>query len=699
MNGTKNGLPIGNLLWPRSLHAQMALLSGLLLALTIALYGWYTAREQSAIAEKAILTEMQTLAQNLATASADYLVIRDFASLEQILIQSAEFPGVLSIQVTDAAGRRVGDVVRSENDASPRARFGEPVLKPPAPFNPGQPFVQREADRLAVWHPVASGGILGWVRIDHSLRTIGEIRAQIRKSSLIAVVLSILASTTVLLAFLNRPMRAIRRATVFAQKLDELRGNRIPVDRTTIEIEQLGDALNEASARLLDSEERLDHLAHHDPLTNLPNRLLFLDRLNQAISQAQRAKNPVALLFLDLDRFKVINDTLGHIIGDQLLKEAGHRLSSIVRDGDTFARLGGDEFNIILTYMSHAQDAATVAQKLLDLLSQPFFVEGNELFITASIGITLFPTDGVEAQTLLKNADAAMYRAKEQGGNQYQFYSPIMTIKAHERLAMETGLRHALARSEFAMYYQPQVNLRTGEIVGMEALIRWLHPTWGIISPTDFIPLAEQTGMIVPIGEWVLRTACAQNKAWQSAGFPPMRVAVNLSSRQLREKGLVELVGRALGETGLEPRFLDLELTESLIIPNAEPTIETLRDIRAMGVQIAIDDFGTGHSYLNYLKHFPVDKLKIDTSFIRNIVTDPSDAAIASAVILLAHNLGLKVIAEGVETEEQMAFLRKNRCDQIQGCFYSPAVPGEAMTQFLREGRPFFPHIADSHLG
>ncbi len=568
MNGTKNGLPLRNLVWPRSLHAQLALLSGLMLALTIAVYGWYTAREQSAIAEKAILTEMQILAQNLATASADYLIIRDFASLEQILIQSAEFPGVLSIQVTDAAGRRVGDVVRSENSAPARVRFGEPALAHPSTGSGGT-FVQRETDRLAVWHPVTSGGILGWVRIEHSLRTIGEIRGQIRKTSLIAVVLAILVSTALLLAFLNRPMRAIQRATLFAQKLDELRGSKIAVDRTTVEIEQLGDALNEASARLLDSESRLDHLAHHDPLTNLPNRLLFLDRLNQAISQAQRAKNPVALLFLDLDRFKVINDTLGHIIGDQLLKDAGDRLSGIVRDGDTFARLGGDEFNIILTYMSHAQDAATVAQKLLDLLSQPFVVEGHELFITASIGITLFPTDGAEAQTLLKNADAAMYRAKEQGGNQYQFYSPIMTIKAHERLAMETGLRHALKRAEFAMYYQPQVDLRTGEIVGMEALIRWLHPTWGIISPTDFIPLAEQTGMIVPIGEWVLRTACAQNKAWQSAGFPPMRMGVNLSSRQLKEKGLVGLVGRVLGETGLEPRFLELELTESLIIPNA----------------------------------------------------------------------------------------------------------------------------------
>ncbi|OGW63589.1 MAG: hypothetical protein A2V83_09510 [Nitrospirae bacterium RBG_16_64_22] len=699
MNRTKNNLSLGNRLWPRSLHAQLALLSGLMLAITIALYGWYTAREQSAIAEKTILMEIHTLAQNLATASADYLVVRDFASLEQILIQSAEFPGVLSIQVTDAGGRRVGDVVRTENNAPARVRFGEPPLTPPALSDSGGSIVQREADRLAVWRPVASGGILGWVRIEHSLRTIGEIRGQIRKSSLIAVVLAILASTALLLAFLGRPMRAIRRATVFAQKLDELRGNKIPVDRTTVEIEQLGEALNEASARLLDSESRLNHLAHHDPLTNLPNRLLFIDRLHQAISQAQRLKNPVALLFLDLDRFKVINDTLGHTIGDQLLKEAGHRLSVIVRDGDTFARLGGDEFNIILTYMSHAQDAATVAKKLLDLLSQPFVVEGHELFITASIGITLFPTDGAEAQTLLKNADAAMYRAKEQGGNQYQFYSPIMTIKAHERLAMETGLRHALERAEFAMYYQPQVDLRTGEIVGMEALIRWLHPTWGIISPTDFIPLAEQTGMIVPIGEWVLRTACAQNKAWQSAGFPPMKMGVNLSSRQLREKDLVKMVDRVLGETGLEPRFLELELTESLIIPNAEPTIETLRDIRAMGVQIAIDDFGTGHSYLNYLKHFPVDKLKIDTSFIRNIATDPSDAAIASAIILLAHNLGLKVIAEGVETEEQMAFLRRNRCDQIQGCFFSPAVPGEAMTQFLREGRPFFPHIADSHLG
>ncbi|HTL46868.1 MAG TPA: EAL domain-containing protein [Verrucomicrobiae bacterium] len=434
------------------------------------------------------------------------------------------------------------------------------------------------------------------------------------------------------------------------------------------------------------AEETIQHMAYYDPLTDLPNRMLFNDRLGQALAQARRKNQLVAILFLDLDRFKVINDTLGHTMGDLLLRSVAERLKKFTREGDTIARMGGDEFTFLLTGINQVDEAVKTAQNILDVLKHSFNLEGHEVHITPSIGISIFPYDGNDGVTLVKNADAALNRAKEQGRTNYQLYTPVMNAKAFERMTLENSLRKALEKGEFTLYYQPQVDLEFGEIVGMEALIRWEHPDLGLVSPAQFIPMAEETGLIVPIGEWVLKTACAQNKKWQDLGYRPMRIAVNLSARQFNEKNLVEMISGALKETRLEPQWLDLEITESVIMQQLETTIATMRDLHHLGIQISIDDFGIGYSSLSYLKKFPVHTLKIDQSFIREITTDPDDAAITAAVIAMGHSLKLKVIAEGVETMEQLQMLKSLKCDRMQGYLFSRPVPAQTITPLLMEG-------------
>lgn len=433
------------------------------------------------------------------------------------------------------------------------------------------------------------------------------------------------------------------------------------------------------------AEETIMHMAYFDDLTGLPNRLLFNDRLTLSLYDAQRYKKLLAIIFLDLDRFKNINDTLGHPIGDLLLKAVAERLTGTLREADTVSRHSGDEFTILLPDINHAQDASKVALKIIKALSKVFIIEGHEIFITTSIGISLFPSDGDDVQTLLRNADIAMYAAKENGRNNYQFYTPAMNAAAFERMMLENSLRKAIEREEFFVHYQPKVNIKTGQIVGMEALVRWQHPDLGLVYPSQFISLTEETGLIVPIGELVLRTACRQNKEWQDAGFPRLCLGVNLSARQFQQQNLVGMVEEILNSTGLEPCWLELEITESTIMRDINHATHILRKLHKMGAQISIDDFGTGHSSLRYLKGFSVNTLKIDRSFLSDITTNPNDAAITNAIIAMGHSLKLKVIAEGVETEEQMAFLLLHQCDEIQGNLFSPPISAKEFTELLKK--------------
>jgi diguanylate cyclase (GGDEF)-like protein/PAS domain S-box-containing protein len=432
------------------------------------------------------------------------------------------------------------------------------------------------------------------------------------------------------------------------------------------------------------AEETIRHLAYHDGLTGLPNRTLFEDRLTVTLAQARRKRRLAAVMFLDLDRFKVVNDTVGHAMGDRLLQSVAERLKALVREGDTVARVGGDEFTLLLPEVGRVEDAVDVAERILETLRDPWPVNGHEFHITTSIGIAMCPGDGEDAESLMRNADTAMYRAKDRGRDNYKLYAPAMNSRIAERLALENSLRHALERDEFVVHYQPQVNLETGRIVGVEALVRWQHPERGLVSPVEFIPVAEETGLIVPLGAWVLRTACAQSKAWQDAGLPPMRMAVNLSARQFQRRDLLDTVAAALAETGLAPEYLQLEITEGAAMQDVDQTLAILRELREAGVQLSIDDFGTGHSSLSYLKRFPIDVVKIDQSFVQDLTLDPNDAAIASTIIVMAHNLGLKVIAEGVETAEQLAFLRERDCDEMQGFLFSRAAPAPELDQMLR---------------
>ncbi|MFT3803904.1 MAG: EAL domain-containing protein [Burkholderiaceae bacterium] len=435
------------------------------------------------------------------------------------------------------------------------------------------------------------------------------------------------------------------------------------------------------------AEQRIRYLATHDGLTELPNRNLIQDRIQQVITRARRIDRVIALLFLDLDRFKVINDGYGHPFGDAVLKAVAERLVSLVRETDTVARQGGDEFLILLTDLHRSSDAYFVAQKIIDNLGRPLIVQGREVHVTGSIGVAVFPQDGESADALIGNADVAMYRAKNLGRNTYQFFTREMSEETQRRVNLETGLHDAVAMGQFQLVYQPMVNLASGRITGCEALLRWHHPELGTVPPSHFIPIAEDSGQIVPIGDWVLRTACAQARIWRDAGLPPTPVAVNLSARQFLQQDVVSWVTDTLRDTGLPPELLELELTESLIAQDVEKVIATFRRLRDVGVKLSIDDFGTGYSSLGYLKRLPADTLKIDQSFVRDMLTDPEDATIVRAVISLAHNLEFKVIAEGVETEQHCRFLRQNHCDEIQGYCFSEPVPAEEFEAMLRRSK------------
>jgi diguanylate cyclase (GGDEF)-like protein/PAS domain S-box-containing protein len=437
-----------------------------------------------------------------------------------------------------------------------------------------------------------------------------------------------------------------------------------------------------SSARALSL--KMSYLAQHDSLTDLPNRMLLNDRLHRAIVLAERHRQRLAVLFLDVDRFKHINDSVGHVIGDRLLQSLAQRLLACVRNSDTVSRQGGDEFVILLSEVTHAADAAVSAEKLLLAVSELHRIDQHDLEVTVSIGIATYPDDGTDAETLLKRADFAMYHAKESGRNNYQFFEPKMNVRAVKRQSLENDLRHAMERREFALHYQPKVNLHSGAITGIEALIRWHHPQRGLVLPAQFIPIAEECGFIVPIGQWVLRESCQQAKLWQDAGLPSARVAINVSPVELRAKDFLTGLRNILMETGLDPIHLELELTETFLMQDTMSTAAVLRAINELGVCLTLDDFGTGYSSLSHLKRFPIGTLKIDQSFVRNVTTDADDASIVSAVINMAKSLDMCVVAEGVETPQQLAFLREHNCPEGQGYYFSRPVTAREITKIPR---------------
>ncbi|SHI17414.1 sensor domain-containing protein [Desulfosporosinus lacus] len=472
---------------------------------------------------------------------------------------------------------------------------------------------------------------------------------------------------------------SIADQTVLINKL----GNTVSIEDSAAPIRDRDDTIIGAVLVFRDVSYKRNHMkelahqAQHDALTGLPNRFLFNEHLKQALARAKRKEGKVAVMFLDLDRFKLINDTMGHNLGDQLLKSVAERIHQTLREGDTVARQGGDEFLVILSEIKDEMEAKSVSERILGVFSKPIILEDNEIYISTSIGISLYPDDSIDRETLVKQADTAMYYAKERGRNNCQFFTPGLNIKANQRLSTENSLRKALIREEFVLHYQPQVNLDTGHIVGLEALLRWNSVEFGLVSPAAFIPVAEETGLIIPIGEWVLRTACAQNKDWQDQGFIPLRIAVNISARQFQEPGFIKLVKQVLQETKLDPQWLELEITERIAMEKGEITLKMLAAFKELGIRISIDDFGTGFSSLNYLSRMPIDTLKIDQTFIQDISSGDNGKEVVTAIIQLAKNLQLKVIAEGVETNNQCSFLKDKLCDEMQGYLFSKAVPSE----------------------
>jgi diguanylate cyclase (GGDEF)-like protein len=470
------------------------------------------------------------------------------------------------------------------------------------------------------------------------------------------------------------------------------------LEHSTNELTTLTSRLQSEISIRKEAEKRISHMAYYDSLTGLPNRQLFTDRLSTCLKNIKRHKGYAAVLFFDIDDFKRINDTLGHSIGDSLLKEIATRVTECIRENDSVSReiicrtgdlsvsrLGGDEFIILISNIRAPQDSVIVAHRLMKTLSQPFQLKDHEIYVTMSIGIAISPDDGLDVNTIVRNADIAMYNAKSQGKNNYQFYTETMNDIIHKRLMIENNLRRALDNNELELYYQPRIDGKTGTISSMEALIRWNRPGKGLVSPAEFIPVAEDTGLIIPIGEWVLETACSQNLAWQELGLPPMTVSVNISGKQFQRDDFMATILRALEYSSLDPKYLELEVTENILMKNVNINIDMMKELSEIGIRISIDDFGTGYSSFNYLKHFPVDILKIDKSFIDDITNTDNDLAIVSAIISMAHSLNLKVVAEGVEEREQLDLLLDNKCDEIQGYYYSRPLPTDEFTDFVKK--------------
>lgn len=667
--------------WTRSIRRQLMLGIALVHAVLMSIFVLDLVERQRQFLGEQSIAQASGLAKTLAANSASWVLSNDLEGLSEVLQSQASYPGLRYAMVVRPHGRVVAHTDREQAGLYLQDELSRSLLDGPA--LPKLLLADRKLVDTA--HPIlANGELVGWARVGISQSAITTGLWEITRDGILYTLVAILVGSVFAFLMARGLTQGLQRLVAVADGIREGRRDMRADSARQDEIGQLGKNLNQMLDALAQRERDLSaaqadvqHLATRDTLTQLPNRLLLMDRLGQAILTAQREHHALALLVIDLDRFKTINDSLGHHIGDQLIQQVAGRLSNCIGAGDTLARLGGDEFVVVRSEIAQPGEAGHLAQRINEELSQPCWIEGHELNSSCSIGISCYPDDGNDAQTLLRNADTAMYHAKEGGRGDFEFFSSDMNRRAVQRLKLENELRNALLRDEFRLLYQPQVDMRSGQVVGAESLIRWHHPEMGVVAPTDFIPVAEETGLIREIGAWVLREACRQQLRWCAAGLPPLRIAVNLSVRQV-EPGLVDLVSRVLSDTGLDARYLDLEITESLLMHNLNENIAVLRRVSACGAQISMDDFGTGYSSLSSLKLFPVQTLKIDRSFVRDLVDDQDDANIVRSIVAMAHSLGLRIIAEGVESEAQLGYLRELGCDEYQGYLFSRPMAAEA---------------------
>jgi len=658
----------------------------LCLALFSSLVSSWQANEQ---VQRTLIEQGRHITENLARQSALALLYASPDNAAEAVSATLAFPSVVSVEIRDTDQR----VLLARGNTRP-AEFPKNFV-PPA----GAELAVLDAESAGAWRFVASvysrPSAASPFQVQEARRErLGDVAVVMSKAALSQMTSDIFIanmsssfSFALLILFLirfltNRMTRPLNQLSASMARAEAGESNVRAVLSGPKDIADMARAFNSMMAALEDriaavshAERRIRHLAYNDTLTELPNRMQFMDLLNQAMDRARDNGQMFALLFLDLNRFKNVNDTLGHDVGDRLLIAAGLRIRHSVRAGDSVSRFGGDEFTMLLEDLDTTTVALTVSQKICLALAAPFEIDGHDIYVSASIGISVYPADGMDGNTLLKHADSAMYRAKKNNSG-YEFYESGMEATISEHVLMEGALRRAEGRNELLVYYQPKAVLATGAVSGMEALVRWKHPEFGLVPPARFIPLAEETGLIVSIGAWVLRAACTQARIWADTGMP-LAVAVNLSGVQLRQRDFIDSVRAVLAETGLDPTLLELEITESVLMEQAKEILSTLHQLKEIGVQLAIDDFGTGYSSLSYLKRFPVDTLKIDRSFVRDVTSDPDDAALVTGIIALAHSLRLKVVAEGVETAEQRDFLVRCDCDLIQGYLLSQPVPPE----------------------
>jgi len=677
----------------KSIKQQLISISLLTTTVALLLTGIILIVDETIAFRSSLVNNLTAQAKIIGNNSTAAIAFNDYQAAEETLSALKAIPNVVSAMIYAQDGRIF-------------ARYKRADLKHfPVP-SPGKEDYEFGINRLSVFQDIAlDKEIIGTIYIQSDLK---ELYVRIIRNAGTVIVL-IALSIFVAFLLLSKLQHAITKPILDLTHLMQIVSTRrdysvrSPIQRgdelgflskgfnemleqiqtRDTEIKRSYEQLSQELAERKRAEETIKYMAYYDSLTGLPNRTLFNDRLSQTMLQAQRYGQKVAVVFFDLDNFKNINDTLGHTTGDLLLKAIAERLTNIIRGVDTISHQGGDEFSILISGINHVQDVAKIAQKILDALSEKIRLDEHEIFITASMGISLYPSDGDSAETLVKNADIAMYAAKEQGRNNYQFYTPAMNTIIFERITLENSIRKALEKDEFVVYYQPRINIKTGQITGMEALARWQHPDLGLTLPLKFIPLAEETGLIIPIGEQVMWKACKQNKMWQDSGFPHLCIGVNFSAKQFQQKNLIEMITKVLTNTGLKPDRLELEITESTIMRDIRHATSTLHELHEIGIKISIDDFGTGYSSLSYLKNFPIDMLKIDRSFLIGVTTNSDDKAIVDAIIAMAHILKLKVIAEGVETEEQMEFLRSHNCDEAQGYLFSKPLPSEELAQLL----------------